>query len=319
LAGETELEQIVAELRVLRAQSHQSRYGQAPLPELPSRTATIGIVEALVAALFPRHYGPSELTYDRVDVFVADALAEALDGLRRQVRLELELTGRRQGDNAVSAAGEIVARFAGELPRIRAVLETDIRAAYEGDPAASGIDEVMCCYPGVAAIIRHRFAHALYRFGAPMLARIVSEVAHSTTGIDIHPGAQIGESFFIDHGTGVVIGQTAIVGRRVRLYQGVTLGARRFELDEHGGLAKNYPRHPIIEDDVVIYAGAAVLGRITVGRGSTIAGSVWLTHSVPPGSVITQAGAVLDEKALSRLRTPNRDGFISPDPRPDAR
>jgi len=293
-ADETDLGHIVADLRSLREQSHQTRYGRGSLPELPSRTATIEIVDALAAALFPRHYGPAELTYERVDVFVADTLAEASEGLRRQVRLELELTGRGQENIPVSAASDIVARFANELPSIRAVLETDIRAAYEGDPAATSIDEVMCCYPGVTAIIRHRFAHALYRLGAPMLARIVSEVAHSLTGIDIHPGAEIGESFFIDHGTGVVIGQTAIVGKRVRLYQGVTLGARRFELDEHGGLAKNYPRHPIIEDDVVIYAGAAVLGRIMVGRGSTIAGSVWLTHSVPPGSVITQAGAQRD-------------------------
>jgi serine O-acetyltransferase len=124
-----------------------------------------------------------------------------------------------------------------------------------------------------------------------MLARIVSEVAHSLTGIDIHPGALIEESFFIDHGTGVVIGETAVIGRRVRIYQGVTLGARRFEIDDSGALAKNYPRHPILEDDVVVYAGASILGRITVGRGSTIAGSVWLTHDVPPGSTITQAKA----------------------------
>ncbi len=147
----------------------------------------------------------------------------------------------------------------------------------------------MCCYPGVAAIIRHRLAHGLHRLGAPMLARIISEATHSATGIDIHPGAEIGESFFIDHGTGVVIGGTAIIGRGVRLYQAVTLGAKRFELDEHGALIKNYPRHPIIEDDVVIYAGATILGRITIGRGSVIAGNVWLTHSVPPGATITQA------------------------------
>jgi serine O-acetyltransferase len=139
------------------------------------------------------------------------------------------------------------------------------------------------------AIIRHRLAHSLYQLGASMIARIISEVAHAATGIDIHPGAQIGESFFIDHGTGVVIGGTAIIGNRVRLYQAVTLGARRFELDESGALKKDYPRHPIIEDDVVIYAGATILGRITVGRGSVVAGNVWLTQSVPPQSSISQA------------------------------
>jgi serine O-acetyltransferase len=145
------------------------------------------------------------------------------------------------------------------------------------------------CYPGVAAVIRHRLAHQLYLLGVPMLARIIAEIAHSQTAIDIHPGAEIGESFFIDHGTGVVIGETAVIGRHVRLYQAVTLGAKRFEVDEHGALIKNYARHPILEDDVVIYAGATVLGRITIGRGSAIGGNVWLTHSVPPGSNITQA------------------------------
>lgn len=147
----------------------------------------------------------------------------------------------------------------------------------------------MCCYPGVAAIIRHRLAHGLYRLGVPMIARIISEATHSATGIDIHPGAEIGESFFIDHGTGVVIGGTAIIGRRVRLYQAVTLGAKRFEVDENSALMKDYPRHPIIEDDVVIYAGATILGRITVGRGAVISGNVWVTQDVPPGATVTQA------------------------------
>ncbi len=138
------------------------------------------------------------------------------------------------------------------LPKIRALLDTDIHAAYEGDPAAKSFDEIVFCYPGVAAVIRHRLAHQLYRLGVPMLARIISEIAHSQTAIDIHPGAEIGESFFIDHGTGVVIGETVVIGRHVRLYQAVTLGAKRFEVDENGALIKNYARHPILEDDVVI-------------------------------------------------------------------
>jgi len=276
------LDEVVAQLGALRRQSHQNRYGEGPLPELPSRPATIEIVEAITAALFPRHYGPKDLTYERVDAFVTETLEVSLTSLSRQARLEFGLTARLPPD-------DLVDRFAEALPRIRAGLETDIQAAYEGDPAATSIDEVMCCYPGVAVVIRHRVAHELYELGLPMLARIVAEVAHSMTGIDIHPGATIGGSFFIDHGTGVVIGETAVLGERVRLYQGVTLGARRFEVDARGALAKNYPRHPIIEDDVVIYAGASVLGRITVGRGSTIAGNVWLTRSVPPGSTITQA------------------------------
>ena len=149
----------------------------------------------------------------------------------------------------------------------------------------------MFCFPGFAAIARHRLAHELYDLGVTMIARIIAEDAHSATGIDIHPGAQIGERFFIDHGTGVVIGETAIIGRNVRLYQAVTLGAKRFEADASGALAKNYPRHPIVEDDVVIYAGATVLGRVTIGRGSSIGGNVWLTRDVPPGSSVTQAKA----------------------------
>src|SRR5205823_13135633 len=145
------------------------------------------------------------------------------------------------------------------------------------------------CYPGVTAITHHRIAHELYSMGLPLLARIIAELAHSTTGIDIHPGATIGAAFFIDHGTGVVIGETAVIGERVRLYQGVTLGAKSFPLDAQGRPVKGVDRHPIVEDDVVIYAGATILGRVTIGRGSSIGGNVWLTRSVPPGSTIKQA------------------------------
>ena len=145
------------------------------------------------------------------------------------------------------------------------------------------------CYPGINAVIYHRLAHILYSHGAPLVARMIAELAHSTTGIDIHPGAQIGERFFIDHGTGVVIGETAIIGQRVRLYQAVTLGAKRFQKDDHGVLIKGNLRHPIVEDDVVIYAGATILGRVTIGSGSIIGGNVWLTHSVPAHSIITQS------------------------------
>jgi serine O-acetyltransferase len=279
---------VVDRLRALRSHSHQSRYGGGPLPELPSRIAVIALVDELIAALFPRHFGPGGLSGDSLDAYVTFALTTALQALERQVLLELDLVATA-GDDQASKAREIAHGFADDLPNIRALLETDIRAAYEGDPAATSLDEVICCYPGVAAVIRHRFAHRLYRLGAPMLARIVAQAAHSATGIDIHPGAEIGESFFIDHGTGVVIGETAVIGCRVRIYQGVTLGARRFEIDEQGALAKRYARHPILEDDVVVYAGASILGRITVGAGSTIAGSVWLTHSVPAGSAVSQA------------------------------
>jgi serine O-acetyltransferase len=175
------------------------------------------------------------------------------------------------------------------LPTIREHLDSDLQAAFDGDPAAHSVDEVLVCYPGIAAMINHRLAHQFYRLELPLIARIIAEIAHSATGIDIHPGAKIGKSFFIDHGTGVVIGETTIIGERVRLYQAVTLGAKRFPTDENGVLIKGNDRHPILEDDVVVYAGATILGRITIGKGSTIGGNVWVTRSVPPNSNITQA------------------------------
>jgi serine O-acetyltransferase len=193
---------------------------------------------------------------------------------------------------------EAVQAFAQRLPDIRALLDTDVIAAYHGDPAAGSVDEVLLCYPGVLAMIHHRLAHELYRLGLPLLARIVAELAHAETGIDIHPGARIGAGFFIDHGTGVVIGETAIIGERVRLYQAVTLGAKRFPRNADGHLEKGLARHPIVEDDVVVYAGATILGRVTIGRGATIGGNVWITHDVAPGSHVTQA-SLRNESARS--------------------
>jgi serine O-acetyltransferase len=284
---------VAAQLRTLRSASQTRRYRGAP-PPLPSREIVIEIVQAIVSALYPRHFGPSELEPKDVDAFILRTLEFALAGLRRQVELELALTREWKGESRIdspSRAGEIVAAFAALLPKVRALLDSDLRAAFEGDPSAKSIDEIVFCYPGFAATARHRLAHELYGLGVTMIARIIAEEAHSATGIDIHPGAQIGERFFIDHGTGVVIGETAIVGRNVRLYQAVTLGAKRFEADVSGALVKNLPRHPIVEDDVVIYAGATVLGRVTIGKGSSIGGNVWLTRSVPPGSSVTQAKA----------------------------
>jgi serine O-acetyltransferase len=173
-----------------------------------------------------------------------------------------------------------------------------VQAAYEGDPAAVDPNEAIFCYPGLLALTNHRVAHELHRLGVPLLPRIINELAHSLTGIDIHPGAQIGRGMFIDHGTGVVIGETCIIGDRVRLYQGVTLGAKSFPLDEQGKPIKSIPRHPIVEDDVIIYAGATILGRVTIGRGSVIGGNVWLVRSVPPDSRISQ-GPAREEKFSS--------------------
>jgi serine O-acetyltransferase len=254
----------------------------------PPRDAVIEILRDLRAALFPRHFGVSDCTEAGLDFFVGSRLDGGLRALQEQIRRCLQ--GSVCGCAAASAtASEIAAEFARSLPRIRCILETDLRAALAGDPAASSRAEVLLCYPGVSAMVNHRLAHELYRLGVPLLPRMISELAHSLTGIDIHPGAQIGERFFIDHGTGVAIGETAVIGPRVRLYQGVTLGAIRFPVGPDGSLVKGQPRHPIIEEDVVIYAGATVLGRITVGRGATIGANVWVAQSVPPGSRITQA------------------------------
>lgn len=282
---------IVAQLRQSREGAHNIRY-RGRVRELPSREAIAGILEGLAAALFPTHFGPSDLRDESIDYFVGNTLNVTLDALVEQVRRALLFSDvHEQGDEAALAREtiEITRAFAAQLPAIRALLVSDLKAAYQGDPAATNIPEILLAYPGMTAVIAYRLARALYLLGTPVLARVISNIAHSKTGIDIHPGADIGPSFFIDHGTGVVIGETAVIGERVRLYQAVTLGAKRFPADETGALVKGHPRHPIVEDDVVIYAGATILGRITIGRRSTIGGNVWLTQSVPPGSEITQA------------------------------
>ena len=284
------VDDLVAELRAIRLQSLESRQRREHPPKLPSRKALAHIVDQLGAVLFPNRLGFPDLDDEGIDYFVGHTLDSLLKQLQQQIALELQFVAEQHGTHieAQSAARQITCEFAGELPAIRRLLDTDIQAAYEGDPAALSADEVLVCYPGILAVLHHRIAHALYRLGAPLVARVIAELAHSATGIDIHPGADIGDHFFIDHGTGVVIGETAIIGCRVRVYQAVTLGAKRFAKDANGLLVKGNPRHPIVEDDVVIYAGATILGRITIGRGSVIGGNVWLTHSVPPGSHISQ-------------------------------
>lgn len=282
---------LVSALRSLRDASLMARKRSDRPVKLPSRRAVAAIIEGLSAAIFPNRLGSRELANESVDFFVGHMLDTNLRELVNQVVREIQAFAGNEGSNRThrDQASEIVREFAGWLPKVRSLLESDIQAAFHGDPAARSIDEVLACYPGISAVMHHRLAHALHVCGAPLVGRIVAEIAHSTTGIDIHPGAQIQGSFFIDHGTGVVIGETAIIGQRVRLYHGVTLGAKRFPVDESNRLVKGADRHPIVEDDVVIYAGATILGRITIGRGSVIGGNVWLTDSVPPGSNISQA------------------------------
>ncbi len=288
------IEPIVQSLHAVRRdwRGLQKRSQEPGGREFPSRDALATIVDDLKGVLFPMRLGPPDLRQESEDFYVGHTLDAALHALLAQVRLELRYVHRHQTveeQNIEKRAVQAARSFAASLPDIRSLLDSDVLAAYHGDPAARSVDEVLLCYPGILAMIHHRLAHRLYQLELPLLARIVAEQAHSLTGIDIHPGAQIGAGFFIDHGTGVVIGETAVIGERVRVYQAVTLGAKRFPTDEEGHLQKGLPRHPVVEDDVVIYAGATVLGRVTLGRGATIGGNVWITHDVPAGGNVTQA------------------------------
>lgn len=290
-----DLKQVVAELAAVRQvwRESQKRSTEPGGRELPSRDALAHIIDGLRGVLFPMRLGPADLRQESEDFYVGHTLDSVLHALVAQVRLELHYATRHQplkSTLAVDAdAVRIVQDFSLALPHIRALLDSDVLAAFNGDPAARSVDEVLLCYPGILAMIHHRLAHQLYVLGVPLLARIVAELAHGQTGIDIHPGATIGAGLFIDHGTGVVIGETAVIGQRVRIYQAVTLGAKSFPTDAAGHPLKGVPRHPIVEDDVVIYAGATVLGRVTLGHGASIGGNVWVTHDVAAGAQVTQA------------------------------
>ena len=292
------LKTLVEELRTSREETHRVRH-KSRIRELPSREALKQITVDLAAALFPTHYGQRDLTEESIDFFVGNTLDSALTDLAEQVRRGLRFpeSNDAESDSALhDKAIDITRRFAAQLPQLRNLLVSDLHAAYQGDPAATSFSEILLCYPGVRAVVYHRMAHALHVLGARLLARLIADIAHCATGIDIHPGAQIGPGLFIDHGTGVVIGETVIIGRNVRIYQAVTLGAKRFASDENGHLVKGGARHPILEDDVVVYAGATILGRVTIGRGSSIGGNVWLTRSVPAGSTVTQADLLASER-----------------------
>ncbi|MEI7105845.1 serine O-acetyltransferase EpsC [Pectobacterium versatile] len=290
------LDSIVDGLKDVRQQWRdkylQSDYHNKRL--FPSKENVSSIVDTLSKILYPMRLGATDLKKESEDYYVGYLLGNVLDRLAEEALLEQRynvgesshLDNTQTGDQRVI---DRIKRFAAQLPEIRKLLDSDILAAYQGDPSARSIDEVLLCYPGIHAVIHYRLAHVLYQLDFPLLARIITEKAHSQTGIDIHPGAQIDEGFFIDHGTGVVIGETAIIGKRVRIYQAVTLGAKNFITDSNGNLKKRYPRHPIIENDVVIYAGATLLGRITIGARSSIGGNVWLTRDTPPDSNIRQA------------------------------
>ena len=257
---------------------------------LAGQKAVHKVLEDLLAALFPGCHGHQAVPERRLEASLHDDLKHAAMTLKKQVRRALEYQCTQEPcqhcGRCEEKAVEAVSHLIRKLPDAQRMLQEDITAAYEGDPAAKSPMEVVMSYPGVYAIMVHRIAHLLYEQGVPLIPRVMSEYAHSKTGIDIHPGAKIGPGFFIDHGTGVVIGETCVIGRRVKLYQGVTLGALSFQKDARGRLVKGIKRHPNVEDNVVIYGGATILGNITIGARSEIGGNVWLIHSVPPNSKV---------------------------------
>lgn len=262
---------------------------------LPSGKSLRRIVELSREILFPGYFGNSTVHRRTINYHIGVNVEELFGLLTEQIQAGLCFgLENTPSDNVIKkipdrdTAASIAARFISRLPEIRRILATDVEAAYYGDPAATCFGEIICCYPIIRAITNYRIAHELYILNVPLIPRIITEMAHSETGIDIHPGAQIGHHFTIDHGTGVVIGATCIIGNNVKLYQGVTLGAKSFPLDENGNPIKGIARHPILEDDVIVYSNATILGRITIGKGATIGGNIWVTDSVPAGSRIVQ-------------------------------
>jgi serine O-acetyltransferase len=279
---------------------------------LPHRHETLEILERLTWLMFPGFVGPRELSVERLGIHVDEVVRDLGTRLVKQVSAALrykENVARgapdfaQRSDHCDRRAGAIVEGFLARLPEVRRLLSLDVQAAFDGDPAAEHTDEIIFSYPGLRAVTIHRLAHELHRLEVPLLPRIMSEHAHSVTGIDIHPGAKIGESFFIDHGTGVVIGATSVIGAHCRIYQGVTLGAKSFPKDERGRLKRGTKRHPTLEDHVIVYAGATILGGDTlIGAGSVISGGVFLTQSIPPGTVVR--GPKVDVRTRSNPETP---------------
>lgn len=259
---------------------------------LPSAKILKKIIELARAVIFPGYYGKSMVDSNTISYHIGVNVETLFELLSKQVLAGLcfEKAFEPNEDKEIhrDKAIQIASEFIERLPKLRCILATDVEAAFTGDPAAKSYGEVIFCYPAIKAISNYRIAHELMTLGVPLIPRIISEMAHSETGIDIHPGAQIGSYFTIDHGTGVVIGATSIIGNNVKLYQGVTLGAKSFPLDENGKPIKGIPRHPILEDNVIVYSNATILGRITIGKGAVIGGNIWVTEDVPAGGRIVQ-------------------------------
>ena len=261
---------------------------ESPLPSVAKLKEIIDLIRVLV---FPGYFGSSVLRQATIPFSTGGNLEKLFELVFEQIfnvlnYINHESNGTKYRDEAI----ETTLDFIKQLPEIRRLLATDVKATFDGDPAAKNFGEIIFAYPTIRALINYRVAHQLHVLNVPLIPRIISEQAHSETGIDIHPGAKIGEFFCIDHGTGVVIGETCIIGNHVKLFQGVTLGAKKFTLDESGNPLKDEPRHPILEDNVTIYSNASILGRITIGHDTIVGGNIWLTKSVKPHSKILQKG-----------------------------
>jgi serine O-acetyltransferase len=260
---------------------------------MPSLDALTDIVERLRMVIFPAYFNDSEMTLETMPYIIGNHLEKIerllIEQIKRGFEFSCEMTDRQACIECNERSIILSRKFISTIPTIRRLLVSDVMGAYEGDPAAKSLSEVIFCYPSIKTMTNYRIAHELYKLGVEIIPRIITEMAHSTAGIDIHPGATIGERFFIDHGTGTVIGETCDIGRNVRLYQGVTLGAKSFPKDDEGKLVKGIPRHPIVEDDVIIYSGTTILGRVRIGKGAVIGGNVWLDHDIAPGTTVLQA------------------------------
>ncbi|MFQ5590032.1 MAG: serine O-acetyltransferase EpsC [Phycisphaerae bacterium] len=310
--------------RVVESYDSDARTQHIDRVHLPSRFKIIKLVNDLLELVYPGFIGRQRLTRHNVPFHVGDLLPRVGEGAYRQILLclsymkETDHPGTPAGSQCEAKAGQLTVSFLEGLPQIRKILAADVQAAFDGDPAALNLDEIVLAYPGLLAITVHRLAHTLYQLKVPLMPRIMSEWAHAQTGIDIHPGARIGKSFFIDHGTGVVIGETTDIGDSVKVYQGVTLGALSFPKDERGRVIREAKRHPTVEDNVTIYANAIILGGDTViGRNSVIGGSVFVTTSVPPNSIVTFKPPELRLKTHGQVKPPVRATASESDHMPD--
>ncbi len=281
--------------KLSQPQSYEGLYHHNPEGQaLPSEQAVREFIALVRSTIFPGYYSSSSLHDSTITYHLGVAVERMHRVLAKQILYSLCFAeqeickGESCNSEQESKALNIAGAFISYLPELRRMLALDVEAAYQGDPAAESIGEIICCYPSLKAITYHRIAHKLYELQVPLLPRIISEIAHSETGIDIHPAARIGESFFIDHGTGVVIGATCIIGSRVKLYQGVTLGAKSFPKADDGSLIKGIERHPIIGDNVIVYSNTTLLGRINIGEFARIGANMWITEDVPAGQSLSR-------------------------------